>query len=360
MRSSRRRSAPSPASRCRSPSRRSRRPRCVAGEPVEAASREGAAIRRGDRLRRRSAGQLVATQDEVAVEERRGDEPGPRRRRTARRNRPGRPRRARSSSSGSPPASPPTRPSRSAGSSSTPAPTSSRCSPPAATRFVGDGDVLRARLRAGAHGAVRPARPDPAHPPRPGGRPRPRRAGDGELPRRVRRRDRATTCSARPCSPRRLRSSSARRCTPRCGSTPRSRRTSRPWSGAGVDVVEPESGRLAGGDEGPGRLADPAVIVAAAAAVLAGRGAELAGVRVLVTRRGHAGADRPRPLSRQPLLGTPGLRDRRGGPSARRHGDPRLGLGARPAGRRRVRAGRDRGRARPGRSRPRRPRPTSS
>jgi phosphopantothenoylcysteine decarboxylase/phosphopantothenate--cysteine ligase len=53
----------------------------------------------------------------------------------------------------------------------------------------------------------------------------------------------------------------------------------------GVHVVDPESGRLAGGDVGEGRLADPARVVAAAAAVLA-RGGDLAGVRVLVTAGG--------------------------------------------------------------------------
>jgi phosphopantothenoylcysteine decarboxylase / phosphopantothenate---cysteine ligase len=53
----------------------------------------------------------------------------------------------------------------------------------------------------------------------------------------------------------------------------------------GVYVVDPETGRLAGGDEGEGRLALPARIVAAAAAELRGR-ADLAGVRVLVTAGG--------------------------------------------------------------------------
>jgi phosphopantothenoylcysteine decarboxylase / phosphopantothenate---cysteine ligase len=52
----------------------------------------------------------------------------------------------------------------------------------------------------------------------------------------------------------------------------------------GVQVVDPEAGRLAGGDEGEGRLADPARIVATAAAVLAT--GDLAGVRVLVTAGG--------------------------------------------------------------------------
>ncbi len=61
----------------------------------------------------------------------------------------------------------------------------------------------------------------------------------------------------------------------------------------GVIVVDPESGRLAGGDVGEGRLADPARIVAAAEAVLSpgdlpgARGVpDLAGLRVLVTAGG--------------------------------------------------------------------------
>jgi phosphopantothenoylcysteine decarboxylase/phosphopantothenate--cysteine ligase len=55
----------------------------------------------------------------------------------------------------------------------------------------------------------------------------------------------------------------------------------------GVHVVDPGSGRLAGGDAGVGRLADPADIVVAAGEVLAGPGSgELAGVRVLVTAGG--------------------------------------------------------------------------
>jgi phosphopantothenoylcysteine decarboxylase/phosphopantothenate--cysteine ligase len=54
----------------------------------------------------------------------------------------------------------------------------------------------------------------------------------------------------------------------------------------GVHIVDPESGRLAGGDVGAGRLADPARIVEAAAAVLGGCGGDLAGRRVLVTAGG--------------------------------------------------------------------------
>ena len=53
----------------------------------------------------------------------------------------------------------------------------------------------------------------------------------------------------------------------------------------GVHVCDPESGRLAGGDVGEGRLADPARIVAMAEEILA-RGHDLAGLRVVVTAGG--------------------------------------------------------------------------
>jgi phosphopantothenoylcysteine decarboxylase/phosphopantothenate--cysteine ligase len=52
----------------------------------------------------------------------------------------------------------------------------------------------------------------------------------------------------------------------------------------GVHIVDPDSGRLAGGDIGAGRLADPERIVAEAAAVLGPR--DLAGVRVVVSAGG--------------------------------------------------------------------------
>ncbi len=55
----------------------------------------------------------------------------------------------------------------------------------------------------------------------------------------------------------------------------------------GVSVVAPESGRLAGGDQGEGRLAAPEVIVQAAAAVLASSTSrDLTGMRILVTAGG--------------------------------------------------------------------------
>jgi len=53
----------------------------------------------------------------------------------------------------------------------------------------------------------------------------------------------------------------------------------------GALIVDPEEGELAGGDEGVGRLADPAVIAHAVAETLA-RGHDLAGVRVIVTAGG--------------------------------------------------------------------------
>jgi phosphopantothenoylcysteine decarboxylase / phosphopantothenate---cysteine ligase len=53
----------------------------------------------------------------------------------------------------------------------------------------------------------------------------------------------------------------------------------------GVTIVEPGEGHLAGGDVGMGRLAEPADIVAACAAVLATT-QDLAGLRVLVTAGG--------------------------------------------------------------------------
>jgi phosphopantothenoylcysteine decarboxylase/phosphopantothenate--cysteine ligase len=52
----------------------------------------------------------------------------------------------------------------------------------------------------------------------------------------------------------------------------------------GVHIVEPESGRLAGGDVGAGRLAEPATIVAAVERVLTP--GDMAGLRVVVSAGG--------------------------------------------------------------------------
>jgi phosphopantothenoylcysteine decarboxylase/phosphopantothenate--cysteine ligase len=65
---------------------------------------------------------------------------------------------------------------------------------------------------------------------------------------------------------------------------PERRRQRRRAASRGVHIVEPESGRLAGGDVGAGRLADPAVIVAAVERVLGPR--DLDGVSVVVSAGG--------------------------------------------------------------------------
>jgi phosphopantothenoylcysteine decarboxylase/phosphopantothenate--cysteine ligase len=54
----------------------------------------------------------------------------------------------------------------------------------------------------------------------------------------------------------------------------------------GVIVVDPQEGRLAGGDVGKGRLADPDSIVSAVESVLSGAGSDMAGLRVVVTAGG--------------------------------------------------------------------------
>jgi phosphopantothenoylcysteine decarboxylase / phosphopantothenate---cysteine ligase len=56
----------------------------------------------------------------------------------------------------------------------------------------------------------------------------------------------------------------------------------------GVRVVEPEAGRLAGGDVGSGRMADPATIAAAVIELLSkpSTGGDLAGIQALVTAGG--------------------------------------------------------------------------
>ncbi len=54
----------------------------------------------------------------------------------------------------------------------------------------------------------------------------------------------------------------------------------------GVIVVEPQSGRLAGGDVGTGRLADTDTIVAAISTALSGRSNDMAGLNVVVSAGG--------------------------------------------------------------------------
>jgi phosphopantothenoylcysteine decarboxylase/phosphopantothenate--cysteine ligase len=54
----------------------------------------------------------------------------------------------------------------------------------------------------------------------------------------------------------------------------------------GVRIVEPEVGRLAGGDVGAGRLADPDAVVAAIAEALGGLAGDMEGLRVVVSAGG--------------------------------------------------------------------------
>jgi len=65
---------------------------------------------------------------------------------------------------------------------------------------------------------------------------------------------------------------------------PATKRTIAALVGDGYDIVGPEAGPLAGGDEGPGRLADPDVIVAALVRALSS--GDMAGWRVLVSAGG--------------------------------------------------------------------------
>ena len=106
-------------------------------------------------------------------------------------------------------------------------------------------------------------------------------------------------------------------------------------------------GRLAGGDSGAGRLADPAAhrrrVLAAARSRPASRPRRRAGAG---DRRGHPRAHRPGALHHQPVLGQAGPRHRRRG-GRRRGADGHAGHGVaarRPPRASAVRAGRDRGR----------------
>ena len=226
-----------------------------------------------------------------------------------------------------------------------------------ALRFVGR-TTFDALASEPAHVALGRPPPDPAHPPRPDGRPRARRAGDGPGPRPLRRRH-----QRRPAHQRPARHPGAGPRVPghahRDVGAPGGAGQPRDPAARGVHVVEPEVGRLAGGDVGAGRLADPETIVEAVDGLLAPTRARPRRAQGPRHRRRHPRADRPGALHRQPLVGQAGPRRRRRGRRPRRQGHPRHHR--RPAGRRRRRgrAGRHRGRdgarrAGPGRRRRRR------
>ena len=155
----------------------------------------------------------------------------------------------------------------------------------AAQRFVGARHLLRVGVRAGPHRPLRRPRADPAHhagPPRRPGRGRPRHR---DAARQVRHRHRRRPAHRHAARDPRSGARSPPPCTPRCGSTPRCGPTSTPSPSAACTSSAPPRAALAGGDEGPGRLADPDDIVDAAGRVLAA-GRDLPGVRVLVTAGG--------------------------------------------------------------------------
>ena len=105
----------------------------------------------------------------------------------------------------------------------------------------------------------------------------------------------------------------ARRCTPRCGGNPATGRTSRRCARAASRRRPRQSGSSPAPTRGPGRMAEPDDIVAAALE-------RAVGIRPPRPRRtphrGHRGrharAARSRALHRQPLQRQAGRRDRRG------------------------------------------------
>ena len=110
----------------------------------------------------------------------------------------------------------------------------------------------------------------------------------------------------------------------------------------GVHVLAPEVGRLAGGDVGAGRLADPSRIADAVLALLEGDHA-LAGYTRAGHRGRHARGHRPGPLHRQSVLGEDGPRHRQGRgapgrPGRARHDRARNRADRRRRGRARSRA----------------------
>ena len=81
----------------------------------------------------------------------------------------------------------------------------------------------------------------------------------------------------------------------------------------GVELIGPESGELAEGEVGLGRMTEPEAIAERIAALLEEKVCftqSLAGARVLVSAGGHARAGRRRSFPRQSLLGPDGRRAR--------------------------------------------------
>ncbi len=113
----------------------------------------------------------------------------------------------------------------------------------------------------------------------------------------------------------------------------------------GVRIVPPATGRLAGGDSGEGRLAEPATIVERVLAILAEQGSadpsgregidDLTGLQRGGERRRHQRAPRPGPVHHEPLVGQARSRTGGSGGAPRGRGDARHRIPARPPSRRR-------------------------
>ena len=329
-RSCRRRSPRSPASRCRSPSRRSPPTRSSAGRRRPRTTR---ATRRG-RAARPTPSRPGAEHRQTACRCSPGKPHRPRRLRRHRRLQGGR-------------GVPPPRRRRRA--------RRARCSPRARTRFVGATTFSALGVRAGA------ARRCGTTPTRSRTRASARRpTSSSSRPRRPASSARTppaspTTCSPPRCSPR------ARRCVvcpamhTEMWEHPAVQDNLRDAARAAACTSStPEAGRLAGGDVGAGRLAEPGDDRRRASSACSPP-QDLAGLRVLVTAGGTREPIDPVRFIAQPLVGQAGPRARRGGraPAAPRSRSSPPSTGRCPPGVEVVR-GRDRGRDGAGRARPRR------
>ena len=153
------------------------------------------------------------------------------------------------------------------------------------------------------------------------------------------------TISSRPSSWR----TADRRCSRppwrrRCGRSPAVRRNLESLIARGVRTIGPESGFLASGHEGLGRMSEPAAIADGGVAAGQRRAPRPRRTARARHRRADARADRPDPLRLQPLQRQDGLRPRRRGARPRRRGDAReragRAAGARGRPRRALRDGR--------------------
>ena len=196
------------------------------------------------------------------------------------------------------------------------------------------------------------AEPDPAHPARPGRRPRRRRARPrpGVISRPTPPAA-PTTCSPPRCSPPGRRSCCARRCTPRCGSTRRCRRTWRRCGAGACTSSRPRRAASPAATSAPVASPSPTASSRPSSAVLHRR-SDLAGLHGARHRRRH-----PRAASTRCASSATARRASRATPSPTR--PPPAGATVTPRHHRRPPGARRR-RGRAGRAPPPRWRPRSS